>query len=97
MSKFTNLMDNKLNVDEVADALDGLDGASEKITTLETEVDANGDAITQLNALVGATPLPTGETITHLLESLNELIGNTALPEGETITHILSELINTTE
>lgn len=37
------------------------------ISGLITNVEANTDAIGDINALVGSTPLPAGETITHML------------------------------
>lgn len=40
------------------------------IENLITNVEANTDAIGDLNALVGATPLPEGSTITSLLDLL---------------------------
>lgn len=36
-----------------------------KLDNLRTNVDANTDAIGEINSLIGATPLPTGKTITN--------------------------------
>lgn len=39
----------------------------ETISGLITNVDANTDAISDINSLIGATPLPSGQTITSAL------------------------------
>lgn len=60
---------------------------------LITNVDANTDAIGDLNSLVGATPLPGGETITLAINELfrispfsNSVLGGTFTRSGQTLT-----------
>lgn len=63
------------------------------INNLITNVDANTDAIGDLNSLVGATPLPEGETITLAISELirispfsNSVLGATFARSGQTLT-----------
>lgn len=70
---------------------------NEPIGGLITNVEANTDAIGDINSLIGATPLPTGQTITSALAFVN--FGNLyGVDLRETDSGILSvKLYNTSD
>lgn len=65
------------------------------INSLITNVDANTDAIGNINSLIGSTPLPQGQTITSALSFVN--FGNLyGVDLKETDSNILSVRLYTT-
>lgn len=54
------------------------------VRKIRAEMGANTEAVADLNELIGASPLPTGKTVTSA-------IGNTPLVEGKTVTSELAD------